>query len=67
MSMIEKGNKPEITREMIEEITLRARQERAEAIKQLFGFGFTVVKNSVHSAFAGKQQAGQHPAATARG
>lgn len=43
--------KMDVSPERIDEIMKRAHRERAEAIQQLFGFGFSVVKDAVKSTF----------------
>ena len=44
-----------VSPERIDEIVKQAHRERAEAIQQLFGFGFTVVTDAVKGAFGRRE------------
>ncbi len=59
MSTNIRTEKVDVSRETVEEIMKQAHRERAEAIAELFGFGFTVVKDTVKNGFG-------HRATTAR-
>lgn len=69
MSIYRKAPEFKVTPERIEEIMKAAHRERAEYIGQLFGFGFTVVKDAVRNAFGHKtaQSRGQATDAASRG
>ena len=47
MSTSQKAVTPDFDRSRIDEIIKAAHRERNEAIGQLFGFGFTVVKDTI--------------------
>jgi hypothetical protein len=66
MSKIDAMRPPEVSHELIEAAMKRAHRERNEAIRQLFGFGFTVAKDTVRGAFSRHDDARQ-PSAPARG
>ncbi len=62
MSMHHKPAEFEVTPERIREIMMVAHRERNAAIRQLFGSGFTAVKNAVRGAFGHKTAQARRPA-----
>lgn len=67
MSTSHKAPKPDFERPRIEEIMKAAHRERNEAIGQLFGFGFTVVKDAIRGIGHKDADHVQGPVAGAKG